>query len=67
MLYSGAKLFINGESLAVDAGEARPLRVLADARRLAGSEVPQAGTATEVLYHWYRSGYILQAPRATAT
>lgn len=67
MLYSGAMLFINGESLAIDAGKARPLRTLADARRLAGSEVPQAGTAAEVLYHWYRSGYILQAIRASAT
>jgi len=67
MLYSGAMLFINGESLAIDAGEARPLRVLADARRLAGSEVPKAGTAAEALYHWYRSGYILQAIRASAT
>jgi len=32
-----------------------------------GSELPQAGLAAEVLYHWYRSGYILQTTHATAT
>ncbi|HEV8645495.1 MAG TPA: cupin domain-containing protein [Burkholderiales bacterium] len=67
MLYSGSRLFINGESLAIKAGEARPLRALADARRLAGREVPRTGTAAEALYRWYRSGYILPATRAIAT
>ena len=67
MLYSGSRLFINGESLAINVGEARPLRALADARRLAGREVPRAGTAAEALYQWYRSGYILPATRAIAT
>jgi 50S ribosomal protein L16 3-hydroxylase len=67
MLYSGSRLFINGESLPIDAGEARPLRGLADTRRLAGREVPRAGAAAEVLYRWYRSGYILATTRAIAT
>jgi 50S ribosomal protein L16 3-hydroxylase len=67
MLYSGSRLFINGESLVIDAGEAQPLRALADARRLAGREVPRTGTAAEALYRWYRSGYILPATHATAT
>jgi 50S ribosomal protein L16 3-hydroxylase len=67
MLYSGSRLFINGESLVCDAGEARPLRALADARRLAGRQVPRTGTAAKALYQWYRSGYILPATRATAT
>jgi 50S ribosomal protein L16 3-hydroxylase len=67
MLYSGSRLFINGEPLAIHAGEARPLRALADARRLAGREVPRAGTAAEALYRWYRSGYILPATRPIAT
>lgn len=66
MLYSSSSLFINGESLAIDAGEARPLRALADDRRLGGREVPQAGSAAEVLYRWYRSGYILLSIRAIA-
>ena len=67
MLYSGSRLFINGESLAIDATEARPLRALADARLLAGRNVPQSGTAAEALYRWYRSGYILPATRTAAT
>ena len=67
MLYSGSRLFINGESLAINAGEARPLRALADARRLTGRDVPRPGTAAEVLYRWYRSGYILPATRTVVT
>ncbi|HEV8646581.1 MAG TPA: cupin domain-containing protein [Burkholderiales bacterium] len=67
MLYSGSRLFINGESLAINASEARPLRALADARRLAGPKVPRSGTAAEALYRWYRSGYISPATRAIAT
>jgi 50S ribosomal protein L16 3-hydroxylase len=67
MLYSGSRLFINGESLVIPAGEARPLRRLADARQLAGRDVPRRGTVAEVLYRWYRSGYILPSTRAVAT
>jgi hypothetical protein len=67
MLYSGSRLFINGESLVIPAGEARPLRRLADARQLAGRDVPRGGTVADVLYRWYRSGYILPATRAVAT
>lgn len=67
MLYSGSSLFINGESLAIDAGDARPLRALADARRLAGRKVPRSGAVAEALYRWYRSGYILPATGAIAT
>ncbi len=67
MLYSGSRLFINGESLVIDAGKAQPLRALADARRLAGRKVPRSGTVAEALYRWYRSGYILPAARAIAT
>jgi 50S ribosomal protein L16 3-hydroxylase len=67
MLYSGSRLFVNGESLVINAGEAQPLRALADARRLAGREVPRPGTAAEALYRWYRSGYILPAINVTAT
>jgi 50S ribosomal protein L16 3-hydroxylase len=66
MLYSGSRLFINGESLAMDAREARPLRALADARLLPGRRIPRSGRAAEALYRWYRCGYILPATRATA-
>jgi 50S ribosomal protein L16 3-hydroxylase len=61
MLYSGAMLFINGESLVIRAAEARSLRLLADARQLAGRDVPRQGVAAEILYRWYRSGYIVSA------
>ena len=64
MLYSGATVFINGESLFMHARDARPLRQLADARRLAGHDVPRGGPAAEVLYQWYRGGYILSPTRA---
>jgi len=67
MLYSGAMLFMNGESMVIHAGEARPLRRLADARQLGGRDVPRGGTAAEILYRWYRSGYILPAARAVVT
>ena len=67
MLYSGSRLFINGESLAIDAGEAPPLRALADARWLAGRKVPRSGAAAEALYRWYHRGYILPAARPVAT
>ena len=67
MLYSGATLFINGESLLMHARHARSLRQLADARRLAGDKIPRGGPAAEVLYRWYRSGYILTPTRAVVT
>ncbi|HKQ24618.1 MAG TPA: cupin domain-containing protein [Burkholderiales bacterium] len=66
MLYTGSRLFINGESLAIDARQARPLRALADTRLLSGRKVPRSGATAEVLYRWYRSGYILMATHATA-
>jgi len=66
MLYSGSRLFINGESLVMDIGEARPLKALADTRHLAGGHVPRAGTAAEALYQWFCSGYIVLASRAIA-
>lgn len=55
MLYSGAKLFINGEIAFAGPGA---LRKLADARVLAGRRIPRAGGAAELLYQWYRAGYI---------
>jgi 50S ribosomal protein L16 3-hydroxylase len=55
MLYSGAKLFINGEAAAAGPG---PLRRLADARSLSGKGFPRNGGTAELLYQWYRAGYI---------
>lgn len=55
MLYSGARLFINGESADITQGA---LRKLADDRRLPGRRFPRDGGAVELLYQWYRAGYI---------
>ena len=55
MLYTGSKLFINGE-VAVPGPVA--LRKLADARILSGRRIPHASAAAELLYQWYRAGYI---------
>ena len=55
MLYSGTRLFINGET--ADAAPAA-LRQLADDRRLAGRRFPRDGATAELLYQWYRAGYI---------
>jgi 50S ribosomal protein L16 3-hydroxylase len=58
MLYGGALLFINGEPHKMDKAAAMPLRHLANARRLPGRRIPVQGPATELLYRWYRAGYI---------
>ena len=58
MLYGSAMLFINGEPHRMHKGAATPLRQLADARRLPGRRIPLPGLVTDVLYRWYRAGYI---------
>ena len=58
MLYGGAKLFINGEAHKIDKATATPLHRLANARRLPGRLIQSNGPAVDLLYHWYRAGYI---------
>lgn len=58
MLYGGAKLFINGEAHKVDKATATPLHRLANARRLPGRLIQPNGRAADLLYRWYRAGYI---------
>jgi 50S ribosomal protein L16 3-hydroxylase len=58
MLYGSAMLFINGE--ACKTGKVSPplLRRLADTRRLPGRQIPLQRLETDLLYRWYRAGYI---------
>ena len=58
MLYGGAKLFINGEAHEIDKATATPLHRLANARRLPGRLFQPDGPTADLLYHWYRAGYI---------
>ena len=58
MLYGKANLFINGEQYKMDKVLATPMRCLANARRLPGHRIPSKGPATDMLYRWYRTGYI---------
>jgi 50S ribosomal protein L16 3-hydroxylase len=58
MLYGSAMMFVNGEPCKID-GTLQPLlRKLADARRLQGHQIPSRGTGMNMLYQWYRAGYI---------
>ncbi|HEX7810515.1 MAG TPA: cupin domain-containing protein, partial [Burkholderiales bacterium] len=57
MLYSGTKLFINGEAATAGAGM-DALRRLADCRSLSGRRFPRNREIAELLYQWYRAGYI---------
>ena len=58
MLYGKANLFINGEQYEMNKVLATPMRRLADTRRLPGYRIPLQGPVTEMLYRWYRAGYI---------
>ena len=59
MLYGSAMLFINGEPYKnTHKAMQPPLRRLADTRRLAGRQIPIRGIVTDLLYRWYRAGYI---------
>ena len=58
MLYGKANLFINGEQYNMNKVVAMPMRHLADARRLPGRRIPWKGPVSDMLYHWYRAGYI---------
>jgi len=61
MLYGRTAHFINGE--VYNTRNAQPaLRRLADTRRLASTQVPTDGVAMDLLYRWYRAGYIVLSP-----
>jgi 50S ribosomal protein L16 3-hydroxylase len=57
MLFRGSTLFINGEAGDVGAGTARLLSRLADRRSLPPRAALNRESA-DVLYRWYRAGYI---------
>ena len=58
MLTSGRHAFINGETVAVDSAARKIIGELADTRRLA-TGLRIGGPARELLYEWYRAGYLL--------
>ena len=57
MLLSGRMVFINGESVSVEAAPRITLQQLADRRNLPPGTRFKAVTR-ELLYQWYRAGYI---------
>lgn len=57
LLYHGTGFFVNGESLQASARQRAALAALADSRRAAGRGLAAAGLA-DLIYDWYRSGYL---------
>lgn len=59
MMYDARHVFINGESLRVAGRDAKLMRKLADARRLAGDEVAGASPdARAALQSWIEAGWV---------
>ncbi|MGA7950022.1 MAG: winged helix domain-containing protein, partial [Thiobacillaceae bacterium] len=61
MLFSGRRIFINGETLLASGLEGRVLRTLADSRKLP----PQSNLPAELqdmLYVWYEAGWLGLGP-----
>jgi 50S ribosomal protein L16 3-hydroxylase len=58
MLYGKAQVFINGEEVQTGTATAPLLRRFADKRALPGRRLPQSGFVDDMLYRWYRAGYI---------
>jgi 50S ribosomal protein L16 3-hydroxylase len=64
MLWSGTHLFVNGERVVMN-NDASPILIeLADCRQLA-SRAQLSTTALELLYAWYRAGYLLVRGNST--
>ncbi len=61
MLFHGAAVFVNGERLRASGADRTALVRLADERRLDGID-PEAGELIDLLYEWYRAGYLELAP-----
>ena len=57
LLYLGARFFVNGELMTPRPAQRRPLALLADRRRLGGGTLARAGLG-DLLYDWYRDGYL---------
>lgn len=66
MLYGSSMLFMNGETYKTDKAVQSALKKLADARRLPGRQIPRRGPIADLLYHWYRAGYINLSASAPA-
>jgi 50S ribosomal protein L16 3-hydroxylase len=56
LLYDERNVFINGEALAWPGHGRAALKRLADARRLAATEIDER--ASSLLYRWYRDGFL---------
>ena len=57
LLYQGGRFFVNGEVVIPRPAQRRPLALLADGRRLGGGALARAGLG-DLLYDWYRDGYL---------
>jgi 50S ribosomal protein L16 3-hydroxylase len=63
MLYTGRRVFINGESFDTGVQDRAVLRLLADQHRLSGEQAGQASPdVDEALYAWYTHGWLLLEP-----
>ncbi len=58
MLYGRGKLFVNGDTQKTSVGVPSELRRLADKRRLRRGQIPLHSLVADLLYAWYRAGYI---------
>jgi 50S ribosomal protein L16 3-hydroxylase len=58
LLFSGARFFLNGETVEIPACDRSRLAELADLRRLAApQDMSEAGL--DLIYEWYRCGFVL--------
>jgi 50S ribosomal protein L16 3-hydroxylase len=57
LLHAGARFFLNGEGLSAAPRQRARLGALADRRRARGAGLAAAGL-TDLLYQWYRLGYL---------
>lgn len=57
MLFHGSLIFINGEQLRAGGADRTALVQLADERKLDGID-PSASELIDLLYEWYRAGYV---------
>jgi 50S ribosomal protein L16 3-hydroxylase len=58
MLYTGSRMYINGERVEIGSDAARALKTLANTRSLPATGIAAHSPATGLLYDWYRAGYI---------